>query len=159
MFVYTDFQTPSITDDAVGMGWGLASQKMQKLLIQGPHFETTDLVSRVCVWALNGFSRVWLCDPMDCSPPGSSVHGILQARILERVAMPSSRGSSRPRDWTMSLSSPALAGGFFITRVGIIRYATFWDWHFSLSIITVRSIQVIACITGSFFIAEWYWMA
>ena len=37
-----------------------------------------------------------LCDPTDCSPPGSSVHGILQARILEWVAMPSSRGSSRP---------------------------------------------------------------
>jgi len=35
-----------------------------------------------------------LCDPMDCSPPGSSVHGILQARILEWVAMPSSRRSS-----------------------------------------------------------------
>ena len=35
-----------------------------------------------------------LCDPMDCSPPGSSVHGILQARILQWVAMPSSRGSS-----------------------------------------------------------------
>ena len=35
-----------------------------------------------------------LCDLMDCSPPGSSVHGILQARILEWVAMPSSRGSS-----------------------------------------------------------------
>ena len=41
-----------------------------------------------------------LCDPMDCSPPGSSVHGILQARILEWVAMPSSRGYSRPRDRT-----------------------------------------------------------
>ena len=39
-------------------------------------------------------------DPMDCSPPGSSVHGILQARILEWVAMPSSRGSSLPRDQT-----------------------------------------------------------
>ena len=39
-----------------------------------------------------------LCDPMDCNPPGSSVHGILQERILERVAMPSSRGSSPPRD-------------------------------------------------------------
>ena len=39
-----------------------------------------------------------LCDPMDCSPPGSSVHGILQARILEWVAMSSSRGSSQPRD-------------------------------------------------------------
>ena len=41
-----------------------------------------------------------LCDPMDCGPPGSSVHGILQARILEWVAIPFSRESSRPRDWT-----------------------------------------------------------
>ena len=41
-----------------------------------------------------------LCDPMDGSPPGSSVHGILQARILEWVALPSSRGSSQPRDET-----------------------------------------------------------
>ena len=40
------------------------------------------------------------CDPMDCSPPGSSVHGILQARILDWVAMPSSRASSQPRDQT-----------------------------------------------------------
>ena len=39
-----------------------------------------------------------LCDPMDCSPSGSSVHGILQARILEWVAMIFSRGSSQPRD-------------------------------------------------------------
>ena len=41
-----------------------------------------------------------LCDPMDCSPPGSSVHGILQARILEWVAISFSRGSSWPRDRT-----------------------------------------------------------
>ena len=41
-----------------------------------------------------------LCDPMDCSPPGFSVPGILQARILEWVAVPSSRGSSQPRDRT-----------------------------------------------------------
>ena len=40
------------------------------------------------------------CNPRDCSPAGSSVHGILQARILEWVAVPSSRGSSRPRDRT-----------------------------------------------------------
>ena len=40
------------------------------------------------------------CDHMDCRPPGSSVPGILQARILEWVAMPSSRGSSPPRDRT-----------------------------------------------------------
>ena len=43
-------------------------------------------------------SRLPLCDPIDCSPPGSSVRGILQARMLEWVAIPSSRGSSPPRD-------------------------------------------------------------
>ena len=42
--------------------------------------------------------RMTLCDPMDCSLPGSSVRGILQARIPEWVALPCSRGSSRPRD-------------------------------------------------------------
>ena len=42
-------------------------------------------------------SRVLLCNPMDCSPPGPSVHGISQARILEWVAICSSRGSSRPK--------------------------------------------------------------
>ena len=41
-----------------------------------------------------------LCNPMDCGPPGSSVHGILQARILEWVAISSSRGSSWPKDQT-----------------------------------------------------------
>ena len=50
------------------------------------------------------------CDPMDCCPPGSSVCGILQARILEGAAMPSSRGSSRPRDRT---HISCIAGGFF----------------------------------------------
>ena len=51
-----------------------------------------------------------LCDPMDCSPPGSSVHGILQARILEWVAMPSSRGSSQSTDQTQV---SCIAGRFF----------------------------------------------
>ena len=46
-------------------------------------------------------SRPNLCDAMDCSPPGSSVHGIFQARILEWVATSSSRGSSWPRDRTL----------------------------------------------------------
>ena len=49
---------------------------------------------------LSYFNWIQLCDPVDCSPPGSSIHGILQARILEWVAMPSSRGSYQPRDWT-----------------------------------------------------------
>ena len=51
-----------------------------------------------------------LCDPMDCSPPGFSVHGILQARILEGVAIPFSRRSSWPRDQPWS---PALQADFF----------------------------------------------
>ena len=52
------------------------------------------------VVVVQSLSCVWLCNPMDCSAPGSSVHGILQARILEWVVMPSSRGSSQPRDQT-----------------------------------------------------------
>ena len=48
----------------------------------------------VCVCAKSLQSHLTLCDPMDCSLPGSSVHGILQARILEWVAVPSSGGIS-----------------------------------------------------------------
>ena len=54
--------------------------------------------SAVLVLVLVAQSCLTLCDPIDCSPPGSSVHGILQARILERIAIPFSRGSSQPRD-------------------------------------------------------------
>ena len=54
----------------------------------------------VCVYAESLQSCPTLCDPIVCSPPGSSVRGILQARILAWVAMPSSRGSSQPRDQT-----------------------------------------------------------
>ena len=57
-----------------------------------------------------------LCNPMDCSPPGSSVHGILQARIQEWVAVPSSKGSSHRGIKPTSLMSPAMAGRLFITR-------------------------------------------
>ena len=49
-------------------------------------------------WLLQSCPAPW--DPVDCSPPGSSVHGVLQARALEWVAVPSSRGSSPPRDRT-----------------------------------------------------------
>ena len=53
-----------------------------------------------------------ICDPMDHSPPDFSVHGILQARILEWIAMPSSKGSN------LGLMSPALRGGFFTRMSG-----------------------------------------
>ena len=65
-------------------------------------------LQRLCAQAL---SHVWLfCDPMDCSPPGFSVYGISQARILEWVAVFFSRGSFQPRERTqVSL----IAGRFF----------------------------------------------
>ena len=56
-----------------------------------------------------------LCDPMNSSLPGSSVHGILLARILEWVAIPFSRGSSNTGIEPGPLKSPALGGQFFTT--------------------------------------------
>ena len=93
------------------------------------HTEQTFSIERIsarpCAESLQ--SRPTPCKPMDCSPPGSSVHGILKARILEWVAMPSSggpphprieprslhpfsRGSSHPRNWTRVSCT---AGGLF----------------------------------------------
>ena len=54
----------------------------------------------VCVFVCVSHSVATLCNPINCSPLGSSVHGILQARVLEWVAMPFSRGSSQPKDRT-----------------------------------------------------------
>ena len=72
-------------------------ESMWKLLV---HCLTQDKSSIITGCVLICFSRVQVCDPVDYSLPGSSVHGILQARTLEWVAMPSSRGSSQPRGWT-----------------------------------------------------------
>ena len=58
-------------------------------------FLETVILPTLCVYY--SLSHVRLCDPIDCSPPDSSFHGILQARILEWVAIPFSRGSSQPR--------------------------------------------------------------
>ena len=64
----------------------------------------------VCVCVCVTQSCLTVYDPMDCSLPGSSVHGILQARILEWVVIPFSRRSSQPRDWTWF---SRIAGRFF----------------------------------------------
>ena len=75
------------------------------------------LPKMLCACVLTCFSRVQLFETpwtVACQAPLSM--GILQARVLEWVAMPSSRGSSQPRDWPESLTSPALAGRFFTTN-------------------------------------------
>ena len=73
-------------------------------------FSMATSLSGTCVRATSLQLCPTLCDPMDCSPPGSSVHGILQERMIEWVAMPSSRGSSQPRDGTRVSCT---TGGFF----------------------------------------------
>ena len=77
-----------------------------------------------------------LCDPMDCSPPGSSVHRILQARILEWVAISFSRGCSQPRDQTQvsalqadSLLSEPLWKSLSSLRSLISHVSLCFVWH------------------------------
>ena len=60
------------------------------------------VILRLCVLSQSLQSRLTLCNPMDYNLPGSSVHGILQAKILEWVAVLSSRGPSQPRDRTQA---------------------------------------------------------
>ena len=87
----------------------------------------------VCVKSLQACRT--LCDPMDCSPPGSSVRGVLQARILEWVAMPSSSGSSWPPGIEpMSLTFPALAGVFFTTST---TWEAPWQWWNKMGILAI----------------------
>ena len=87
---------------------------------RGPRAVTPQLVEKVgevamdysscCVRAKSLQSHLTHCHPTDWSPPGSSVRGVLQARTLEWVATPSSRGSSRPRDGTPVSCSSCTAG-------------------------------------------------
>ena len=76
-------------------------RRVLKITVCGP-------VLRGCV--LSCFNHGWICISKDCSPPGSSVQGIIQARTLEWVVIFFSRGSSRPRDPT---HVSCIAGGFF----------------------------------------------
>ena len=77
-----------------------------------------------------------LCDPMNCSPPGSSVHGILQVRILEWVAMPASRGSSQLRDRTWV---SCIEGGFLSTE---LLGKPHISWYYTVKI---KSVLFIFC--------------
>ena len=74
--------------------------------------QNTELYKKnlLCVLILLAQSCLTLCNPTDCSLPGSSIHGIFQARILEWVAVSFSMGSSQPRDWTQVSH---IAGWFF----------------------------------------------
>jgi len=89
-------------------------------------------------------SCLTLCNPMDCSPPGPSIHGILQPRILEWVAMPSPRGSSRPRDQTCTYYVSC------ISRWVLYFYHHLGRWEFlgDFGIIWKRIYRVVKGFTG-----------
>ena len=83
--------------------------------VQTPARELRSCKPCVCLPAKSLQPCLTLCDPLDCSPPASSVCGIFQARVLEWVAMLSSRGSSQPRDGTQVSYASCIADWFFTT--------------------------------------------
>ena len=85
MLIKTNYSTKTFTNM---INW------VNETIILGSLFWIEVKWSEVTQWCLT------LCNPMDCSLPGSSVHGFLQARILEWAAILFSRGSSQPRKWT-----------------------------------------------------------
>ena len=86
----------------------------------------------VCVCAQ---SCLTLCNPRDCSPPGSPVHGVLPARILEWVSTPSSRESSWPGNWTLI---SCIAGRFFT-------HGTTWEAQVTCRILQLWVMWVGCC--------------
>ena len=90
----------------------------------------------VCVSVASASSV--LCHPMDCSPPGCSVHGILQARILEGVAISFSKGYSQPRDQTLVSH---IAGRFII--VWATREAQICFKHFLIKNLLLRYLLLL----------------
>ena len=100
-----------------------------------------------------------LFNPLDWSPPGSSVHGILQASILECIAMPSSRGSSWPRDRTQV---SCIAGGFFTvwaTREDNSPYKPQRHFYFLLKCCTFTYLwNLLLKVTGDLLIIKSYAM-
>ena len=88
----------------------LGSCNSLPFVIQFNHFSKIYYISCCCLVTK---SCLTLCYPVDCSPPGSSVHGISQARVLEWVAIPFSKGSFQPRDQTLI---SCLVGRFFTTE-------------------------------------------
>ena len=86
LYLFWNFSSPDMTVDVTELG--------QLQIIPSCEMPDVGCVARSLQLCLT------LCDPMDCSSPGSSVHGILQARILEWIVISSSRESSQSWDWT-----------------------------------------------------------
>ena len=111
--------------------------------------QTRDTALLPCRCACSGQSCPILFDSTGCSPPSSSVHGILQARIPEWIAIPFSRGSSRPRDW---IQVSCIAGSFF--TIWATGKSSRRVWHELKQLLGIRELSKIngrgrsACVTS-----------
>ena len=94
-----------------------------------------------------------LCSPVDCSHPGSTVHGILQERILEWVAMPSSRGSSQPRGSNLGLPHCRRIL-YHLSYQGSPRILEWAAYPFSRGSSQPRNQSGVSYIAGRFFISK-----
>ena len=101
---------PNTGDPGSIPGQRTRSHIMLQVRVHVPQLRSPHTAMKSCACVCESLSRAQLCDPMDWSPPGSSVHRISQARVLEWVVIFSSRGSSWPRDRTQVC---CIAGGFF----------------------------------------------
>ena len=95
------------------------------------------------MWSEASQSCPTLCNPLDCSPPGSSVHGILQPRTLEWVAISFSRGSSQPRDQTQVFCIASRRFNLWATREALTEYriALISDVPYSFTLQTTLRIE------------------
>ena len=102
------------------------------------------------------------CNPVDCSPPGFAVHGILQARILEWVAIFCSRRLSRPRDWTCV---SCIAGRLFTFKPPgkpnrnlkrILNISEWIRWYMTLSVCESRCIRYKAAVSKLSGTRDWF---
>ena len=103
-------------------------------------------------WMWQLLSHVWLCNPTDWRPPGSSVHGILQARILEWVVILFSRASPIPRGWTQV---SCIAGGFFtiwVTETSSYWFKFFLERWYGSKAVNLECMCVYMCVCTYSFI-------
>ena len=122
-----DFKTYSewanelqVTQDAVPELIHSGSHKCKSTSVAGEGDIWDTRLSKLKEKKVKSLSHVWLCDPMDGSLPGSSVEGIIQARILDWAAISFSRGSSLPRDWPQVSRTASRHSTIWATREALV---------------------------------------
>ena len=111
------------------VSWKDSTERCCVLITQFTHCVCACMCACVCVWAAQ--LCLTLCNPRDCSPPDSSVHGILQGRILECVAVPFSRGSSPLRNWTWVSCIAGRLFTFWAIREALIYFISYILFKYS----------------------------